>query len=51
MQTIIDKDTIVIHQVGNIDEVFWPVIKTLKKFIDSVNHATIHATLFLETQK
>jgi hypothetical protein len=51
MQTIIGKDTITIHQIGNINKVFWPVIKTLEKFIDSVNHPTMPAKLFLESQR
>jgi len=51
MQTIIGKDTIIIHQIGNINKVFWPVIKTIERFVDSVNHATMRATLFLESQR
>lgn len=51
IKTIVGNDTISINQIGKIDAVFWPVIKTLVYFIDSTNHMTVNASLFLETQK
>jgi hypothetical protein len=51
IHAVIGDDTISIHQVGNIDKVFLPLIKTLQYFLDSTNHSTIHSVLFLESQK
>ena len=51
MLSIIKGDTIFIRQAGDIDSVFWPVIKTLETFIDSGNYAKIKGNLFLESQK
>lgn len=51
LHAVIDDDTISIHQIGGIDKVFLPVIKTLQYFIDSTSHSTIHSVLFLESQK
>jgi hypothetical protein len=51
LQAIIGTDTISIHQIGDIDKRLWPVIRTLQYFVDSNNHPTMHAILFLETQK
>lgn len=51
LQAIIGQDTIRIHQVGKIDSVFIPLIKSIQNFVDSTNHPIIHAVLFLESQK
>ena len=51
MQTVVGKDTFTIHQIGNIDKTFWPLLKTLPNFIDNDEHAKMCAELFLETQK
>lgn len=50
LQTIIGQDTIIIHQRGDIDNVFKPLIKTIQFFIDSISHPTIRSRLFLESQ-
>lgn len=51
IQTVIGNDTITIRQVGDINNLFWPVIKTLQTFVDSSSLSKLHATLFLESQK
>jgi hypothetical protein len=51
LHVIRDKDTLSIKQVGNIDGVFWPIIRTLRYFIDSVPHPTIQVTLFDDLRK
>jgi hypothetical protein len=51
LRAITGTDTISIRQVGNIDIRLGPVISTLQNFIDSNSHPTMHAIVFLETQK
>ena len=51
LRALTGTDTISIRQVGHIDTRLWPVISTLQNFIDSNSHPTMHAIVFLETQK
>ena len=48
---IISKgDTIRINQTGDLDNIFYPLIKSLQNFIDSNKHQTIRAIVWLDTK-
>lgn len=50
VKIIADSDTIRINQTGDLDGIFYPMVKSLQKFIDSSNHQAIRAVVWMDTQ-
>jgi hypothetical protein len=50
IKIISNGDTTRINQVGDLDNIFYPLIKSLQKFIDSSKHQTIQAMVLLDTK-
>jgi hypothetical protein len=50
IKIISNGDTTRINQIGDLDNIFYPLIKSLQTFIDSNKHQTIQAVIQLETR-
>ncbi len=50
IQIISNDDTLRIKQTGSFDKIFYPVIKSLRNFIESSKHQKIHGIFLLDTR-
>ena len=50
IKIVANGDTTRIQQTGNLDNLFYPLIKTLQHFIDSNKHQKIKAVVWLDTK-
>jgi hypothetical protein len=50
IKIISSGDTTRINQTGDLDNIFYPIIKSLQRFIDNNKHQTIQAVIRLDTK-
>ncbi len=50
IKIVSNGDTTRIQQLGGLDHIFYPLIRTVQRFLDSSKHQTIQAVVRLETK-